>query len=44
MLMLINDENLRYKLAAKARETAIEKYSWQFIASKAKKIYATVLK
>jgi len=44
MLALINDETLRNKLAAKARETAVEKYSWQVIASKMKEIYAAVLR
>jgi glycosyltransferase involved in cell wall biosynthesis len=39
MLTLINDENLRNKLAAKARETAVEKYSWQVVASRIKHIY-----
>jgi glycosyltransferase involved in cell wall biosynthesis len=44
MLMLINDETLRNKLAAKARETAVEKYSWQVVASKLKEIYVAVLR
>jgi glycosyltransferase involved in cell wall biosynthesis len=39
MLTLINDETLRNKLAAKARETAVEKYSWQVVASRIKHIY-----
>jgi glycosyltransferase involved in cell wall biosynthesis len=44
MLTLINDETLRNKLAAKARETAVEKYSWQVVASKIKEVYAAVLR
>jgi glycosyltransferase involved in cell wall biosynthesis len=44
MLTLINDETLRNKLATKARETAVKKYSWQVIASKMKEIYAAVLR
>jgi glycosyltransferase involved in cell wall biosynthesis len=44
MLTLINDETLRNKLATKARETAVKKYSWQVIASKIKEVYAAVLR
>ena len=44
MLTLINDETLRNKLATKARETVVKKYSWQVIASKMKEIYAAVLR
>jgi len=43
MLTLINDESLRNKLAAKARETAIEKYSWQVIALKIIKVLYQLL-
>jgi glycosyltransferase involved in cell wall biosynthesis len=43
MLMLINDENLRNKLAAKAREAAVEKYSWQVVASRLKHIYDKII-
>jgi glycosyltransferase involved in cell wall biosynthesis len=43
MLMLINDETLRNKLAAKARETAVEKYSWQVVASRIKHIYDRII-
>ena len=39
MLTLINDETLRNKLATKARETAVEKYSWRVIALKIKILY-----
>jgi glycosyltransferase involved in cell wall biosynthesis len=42
MLTLINDETLRNKLAAKARETAM-KYSWQVVASKIKHIYDRII-
>jgi len=43
MLTLINDETLRNKLAAKARETAVEKYSWQVVASRIKHIYDRII-
>ena len=43
MLTLINDETLRSKLAAKARETVVEKYSWQVVASRIKHIYDRII-
>jgi len=43
MLTLINDETLRNKLAAKARETAVEKYSWQVVVSRLKHIYDRII-
>ncbi|MFP3316442.1 MAG: glycosyltransferase family 4 protein [Caldivirga sp.] len=43
MLTLINDETLRNKLATKARETAVKKYSWQVIASRIKHIYDRII-
>jgi glycosyltransferase involved in cell wall biosynthesis len=43
MLTLINDEKLRNKLAAKAREAAVEKYGWQVVASRIKHIYDRII-
>jgi glycosyltransferase involved in cell wall biosynthesis len=39
MNMLLGDEVLRNKLAKNAREIAVERYSWQAVASMMQKIY-----
>jgi glycosyltransferase involved in cell wall biosynthesis len=39
MYMLLSDQVLRNKLAKNAREIAVERYSWQAVASMMQKIY-----
>ena len=42
ILMLIEDKALRNKLAANARKTAEENYSWHVVASRIKEVYARI--
>ena len=42
--MEVNYSSTPIMSAAKARETAVKKYSWQVVASKIKEVYAAVLR
>jgi glycosyltransferase involved in cell wall biosynthesis len=43
ILLLANDENIRRRMGEKARETILERFSWQVIAEKYHRLYSELL-